>query len=79
MICIKVIKKKEKSDHDLELKKTILGEGFCVGRDSGDPVSRQYTSKFDFGGGSTIKVIYDVGNDTYQNLENEFKVKMARE
>ncbi|EJG02145.1 arylsulfatase [Flavobacterium sp. F52] len=58
---------------------SLSGEGLCVGRDSGDPVSRQYTSKFDFAGGSIIKVIYDVGNDSYQNLENEFKVKMAKE
>jgi len=57
----------------------LSGEGLCVGRDSGDPVSKQYKAKFDFTGGKIAKVVYDVSNDAYQNVENEFKVKMAKE
>lgn len=58
---------------------SLSGEGLCVGRDSGDPVSKQYKAKFDFTGGKIAKVVYDVSNDAYQNVENEFKVKMAKE
>ncbi|MEN2413612.1 arylsulfatase [Flavobacterium mesophilum] len=58
---------------------SLSGEGLCVGRDSGDPVSKLYKANFDFKGGKIIKVIYDVSNDAYENVEHEFKVKMARE
>jgi len=58
---------------------SLSGEGLCVGRDSGDPVSKLYKANFDFKGGKIVKVIYDVSNDAYENVEHEFKVKMARE
>lgn len=58
---------------------SLSGEGLCVGRDSGDPVSSQYKAKFDFTGGKIVKVAYDAGSDAYQDAEHEFKVKAARE
>jgi hypothetical protein len=44
--------------------------------DSGDPVSKSYNYRFPFTGGIE-KVIYSVGNDSYADIENEFRVKMA--
>ena len=54
----------------------LSGEGICIGRDSGDPVSKEYKAKFNFEGGKVNKVVYDVSNDAYQNAELEFRVKM---
>lgn len=42
---------------------TLVGDGLCIGYDSGDPVSNQYTYKFSFTGGAIAKVVYDVGKD----------------
>jgi arylsulfatase len=57
----------------------ICGEGLCIGYDSGDPVSRDYKYKFSFTGGEILKVVYDLGNDAYINLEREFALALARE
>lgn len=53
----------------------LSGEGLCVGRDSSDPVSKQYKAKFDFKGGRIAKVVYDVSNDGYINTEAEMRRK----
>ena len=55
----------------------LTGEGLCIGYDSGDPVSKAYSNTFSFSGGEIHKVIYSVGSDSYTDVENEFKVKMA--
>ena len=39
----------------------LAGEGLAAGRDSADPVSKEYSSGFAFTGGQIHKVIYDVG------------------
>lgn len=54
----------------------LCGEGLCIGYDSGDAVSRSYTNRFPFSGGEIHKVVYDVGNDAYINIEREFETKM---
>lgn len=57
----------------------ICGEGLCIGYDSGDPVSQQYHHLFPFDGGTIHKVVFDVGNDSYQDLERDFKTKLKTE
>ena len=41
----------------------LAGEGVAVGRNSADPVSKEYLSGFAFTGGQIFKVTYDVGHD----------------
>ncbi|MBV7529635.1 arylsulfatase [Chitinophaga sp. sic0106] len=54
----------------------LAGEGLCIGYDSGDAVSKNYTNHFPFRGGTIYKVVYDVGSDGYTDLERDFKTKM---
>jgi arylsulfatase A-like enzyme len=49
-------------------KFTLVGDGLCVGYDSGDPVSDRYTSPGTFTGGSVTRVIVSTGSETYQDL-----------
>jgi hypothetical protein len=57
----------------------LAGEGLAVGYDSGDPVSKEYGSKFSIKGGQAIKIIVDVANDAYVDLERKFAAAMARD
>jgi hypothetical protein len=57
----------------------LAGEGLAVGRDSADPVSTEYTSGFAFSGGRIFKVIYDVGDDAYVDLERRLGAILARD
>lgn len=57
----------------------LAGEGLCIGYDSGDPVSKTYPYKFPFAGGDIHKVVYDVGNDAYVNLQRDFETKLKTE
>jgi len=57
----------------------LTGEGLCIGYDSGDAVSKNYKNGFRFAGGEIHKVIYDVGNDAYTNLERDFETKMKQQ
>jgi hypothetical protein len=52
-------------------KFTLVGDGLCVGFDSGDPVSKQYKSPGEFHGGIIRFVTVDVGPMQYQDLEKE--------
>ncbi len=58
---------------------SLCGEGLCVGNDSGDAVSSEYTPKFPFTGGRVIKVVFDVADDTYVEVERELAAVMARD
>jgi len=58
---------------------SLCGEGLCIGYDGGDVVSRQYPPRFAFTGGRIIKVVYDVGNDAYVDLETEMAAALARD
>jgi hypothetical protein len=55
----------------------ITGEGLCIGFDSGDQVSRVY--KPEFSGGEIIKVVFDVANDVYTDVEAHFAAAIARD
>jgi arylsulfatase len=57
----------------------LAGEGLGIGYDSGDAVSSEYKPKFPFSGGRIIKVIYDVADDVYVDLERELAKVLARD
>ena len=50
---------------------SLSGEGLCVGRDSGDPVSKQYKAKFDFTGGKIAKAVVVVEMFIYNRFGAE--------
>jgi arylsulfatase len=58
---------------------TLCGDGLCVGRDSGDAVSKEYTAPATFKGGTIVQVEVNVGDDQYVDLEKEAAAMMARE
>ncbi len=57
----------------------LCGEGLCIGYDSGDAVSSDYKGRFPFSGGRIIKVVYDIADDAYVDLERRLAVAMARD
>ena len=58
---------------------TLCGDGLCVGRDSGDAVSRAYPKPSEFRGGTIVQVEISVGDDRYVDLEKEALALLARE
>jgi arylsulfatase len=56
---------------------SLTGEGLCVGYDGGDVVSSEYRPGFAFTGGEIVKVVYDVADDHYVDVEREFAMKLA--
>jgi hypothetical protein len=58
---------------------TLCGDGLCIGRDSGDAVSKQYPKPSDFRGGAIVRVEVSVGDDRYVDLEKEAHALLARE
>jgi arylsulfatase len=57
----------------------LCGEGLCIGYDSGDAVSKEYTPKFEFSGGRIVKVVFDVADDAYVDIERLMTAAMARD
>ena len=57
----------------------LCGEGLCIGYDWGDAVSGEYTPKFPFSDGRIIKVVFDVADDAYSDVERELAAVMARD
>jgi arylsulfatase len=57
----------------------LCGEGLCIGYDSGDSVSSLYRPKFEFGGGEIHKVVFDVADDAYVDVERQLAAAMARD
>ena len=57
----------------------LCGEGLTVGRDSSDPVSKEYESPFAFTGGTIQVVEIAVGDDQYLDLEREAHAALARD
>ena len=51
----------------------LVGDGLCVGRDSGSPVSSEYEAPFRFTGGTIDKVVVDVSGERY--LDHEAQVR----
>jgi hypothetical protein len=60
---------------------SLAGEGLCVGRDSGEPVTDDYPngSAHHFTGGTIRRVAVDVSGDPYIDLEREAQAMLARE
>jgi arylsulfatase A-like enzyme len=58
---------------------SLCGEGLCIGYDGGDAVSAEYVPKFEFVGGTIAKVVFDVADDAYVDLERHFAAAMARD
>jgi arylsulfatase A-like enzyme len=50
-------------------KFTLSGDGLCVGYDSGDNVSQEYTTPARFTGGTILGVAVSVAKEQYLNLE----------
>ena len=59
----------------------LAGEGLCIGRDSGEPVTGDYpgTSPWAFTGGVIKRVAVDVSGEPYLDLEREAQAMMMRE
>jgi arylsulfatase A-like enzyme len=59
----------------------LSGEGLCVGRDSGEPVTADYAGAHPhtFTGGTINRVAVDVSGEPYVDLEREAAAMMARE
>ena len=58
---------------------SLAGEGLAVGRDSADPVIGRVQIRVYFTGGKIIKVIYDIGDDAYMDLERRLGAILARD
>jgi hypothetical protein len=60
---------------------SLAGEGLCVGRDSGEPVTADYPGDHPhtFTGGTINRVVVDVSGDPYIDLEREAQAMLARE
>ena len=58
---------------------TLCGDGLCVGRDSADPVSKEYTTGFAFTGGTIQGVAVTVADDVYMDLEKQAAAALARD
>jgi arylsulfatase len=50
-------------------KFTLSGDGLCIGRDSGDAVSEEYTTPGTFTGGTILFVAVTVEKSQYIDLE----------
>ena len=57
----------------------LCGEGRCVGEDGGDAVSTEYKPKFEFKNGRIVKVVFNLGDDQYADLEAHSAAAMARD
>jgi hypothetical protein len=60
---------------------SIAGEGLCVGRDSGEPVTGDYPGDYPhtFTGGTIKRVAVDVSGESYIDLEREAQAMLTRE
>jgi arylsulfatase len=58
---------------------SLAGEGLCIGYDGGDAVSSEYRPKFPFTGGRVVKVVFDVADDAFVDVERELAAAMARD
>jgi arylsulfatase len=60
-------------------KFTLSGDGLCVGYDSGDAVSEQYTSPGKFHGGTILGVGVTTEKGGYEDLEKEARRALGRD
>ena len=62
-------------------KFSLAGDGLCVGRDSSDPVTNDYSgvAPWSFAGGTINRVAVDVSGEPYVDLEREAVAMLSRE
>jgi arylsulfatase len=60
-------------------KFTLSGDGLCIGRDSGDNVSQEYTPPATFKGGQILGVAVNVDREQYLDLEKTAAAAFAVE
>ena len=60
-------------------KFTLVGDGLCVGFDSGDPVSKLYKSPGEFKGGTISFVTVSTGKEQYSDLAGEAARALAQD
>ena len=59
---------------------SLSGEGLCIGYDSADAVSPEYRGqRFAFTGGEIKRVVFDIADDAYLDLEAHLAAAMARD
>jgi arylsulfatase A-like enzyme len=58
---------------------SLTGDGLTIGRDSGSPVTTDYSAPFAFAGGTIERVIVDVSGDQYVDHEKEVLAYIARD
>jgi Sulfatase len=58
---------------------SLCGGGLCIGYDGGDAVSREYPHRFEFTGGTIAKVVFDVADDAYVDVERHMAAAMMRD
>ena len=58
---------------------SLCGEGLCICYDSGDAVSAEYKSNVKFSGGTIAKVVFDVADDAYIDVERHMAAAVARD
>ena len=58
---------------------SLCGEGLCIGYDSGDAVGSEYAPRFEFTGGTIAKVVFDIADDAYVDVERHLAAAMARD
>ncbi len=60
---------------------SLVGEGLCVGRDGGEPVTHDYTGDrpWAFVGGTIKQVIVDVSGEPFTNLEHDAQMAVMRD
>ncbi|SUE03267.1 arylsulfatase [Prescottella equi] len=59
---------------------SLCGEGLRIGYDGADPVSSAYPEpRFEFRGGEIAKVVFDIADDAYIDVEKHMQAAMARD
>ena len=58
---------------------SLCGEGLCIGYDGGDAVSSEYSPRFEFTGGTIAKVVFDVADDAYVDVERHIAAAFSRD
>jgi len=58
---------------------SLVGEGLCVGRDSGSPVSSDYAPPFTFTGGTIDRVVVDVAGEPFVDYEKEVRAWIMKD
>jgi hypothetical protein len=51
----------------------------CIGYERGDAVSTENKPKFAFTGGTIVKVVFDVAEDAYVDVERELEAAIAHD